>query len=59
MSEREFLLEARQILTALDGEATFKVQKEHLEALEELYECKLIRIANMPGVDQLAVLEMP
>ena len=46
MIEREFLLEARHILTALDGEATFKVQKEHLEALDEFYECKLIKMKN-------------
>jgi hypothetical protein len=41
--ERDYAVEARMILQGLTG---LLVEKRHLEALEEYYECKLIRIAN-------------
>ena len=44
--ERHYLLEARQILDAKDGEAMYLPEKAHLEALEEYYSCELIKIAN-------------
>lgn len=44
--ERHFLLEARQILDAQDGEARYKLEREHLLALQECYDCKLIQLAN-------------
>ena len=45
-TERHFLLEARQILDAKDGEARYKLERGHLEALEEQYQVELIRFAN-------------
>ena len=44
--ERHYLLEARQILDAKDGEAMYLPEKAHLEAIEEYYSCLLIRISN-------------
>ena len=44
--DRHFLLEARQILDAKDGEAMYLPEKAHLEALEEYYSCELIKLAN-------------
>jgi hypothetical protein len=41
--ERDYAVEARMILKGLTGVI---VEKRHLEALEELYECKLIKLAN-------------
>mgnify|MGYP003394460098 CR=1 FL=1 len=41
--ERNYGVEARMILQGLTG---LLVEKRHLEALEEMYECKLIEILN-------------
>lgn len=46
LSERHYLLEARQILEATDGEAWYLPEKMHLVALDEAHQCELIRIAN-------------
>ena len=54
--ERCFHTEAQMILKGLTG---IQPELRHLEAMQEHHDCALIRIANMPGVDQLAVLEMP
>ena len=54
--ERDFYVEAQMILKGLTG---IQPELRHLEAMQEHHDCALIRIANMPGVDQLAVLEMP
>ena len=44
--ERHYLLEARQILNAKDGEAMYLPEKAHLEALDEYYQVRLIQLAN-------------
>lgn len=41
--ERDFCIEARMIIQGLTG---LLVERRHLEALEELYECKLIKIVH-------------
>lgn len=46
LRERQFLLEARQILGAKEGEAMYLPEREHLVALEEYYQVLLIQVAN-------------
>jgi hypothetical protein len=41
--ERDYAVEARMILQGMTG---MLVEKRHLEALAEQYDCKLIKLAN-------------
>jgi hypothetical protein len=51
--ERDFLVESRMILQGLTG---LLVERRHLEALEEHYECQLIRAAHELGQLQRRLL---
>lgn len=44
--KRHYLLEARQILNAKEGEAMYPPEREHLVALQEYYEVRLVQLAN-------------
>ena len=44
--ERHYLLEARQILDAKDGEAMYLPERMHLVALNGYYQQRLIELAN-------------
>jgi hypothetical protein len=52
--ERDYAVEARMILQGLTG---LCVEKRHLEALAEYYECKLINLANDLDALRYKVLE--
>lgn len=44
--ERHYLLEARQIIGAKEGEAMYLPEKAHLEALVKYYDEELMKLAN-------------
>ena len=52
---RDFYTEAQMILKGLPMATT----RQHLEALEEHYQCSLIRVANKLGELKATILEMP
>ena len=56
MIEREFYVEAQMILKGLAG---IPLELRHLEAMEEHYQCSLIRVANKLGELKATILEMP
>ena len=55
-TERDFCMEAQMILKGLTG---IPLELRHLEAMEEHYQCALIRVANKLGELSKTILEMP
>ena len=56
--ERSYLLEARQILDAQEGEAMYLAERAHLVALQAYYDEELIKMARGLETLQRQAMEM-